>query len=428
MVIISPPRELARGEEIDMIEVMLNESQRQLRDEMREFVKAVPRQLLLDMDADKVKYPRQFLEDAARRKLLGIRFSPEYGGRGLGWEDEIIALEEGGALPLSLGCLYSLVSICGEAFQVFGREEQKRKYLQPTLQAKLCCAEALTEPRGGSDFFGATTVARRDGGHYFLTGQKRFVVGAEGADYFLVYAKTDPEGPARESLSLFVVEKDMGVEVKHLYGLMGTRGGGAGRILFRDVKVPEENIIGREGQGGEIFYRMMIPERMTSAAGSLGIARSALEIAARYSDKRKAFGSRIRDFQAVSFKVADSVTKIDAASSLVHTTAMTIDKGLDRRLARRMVSEAKKFCTDVAWEVVNDAMQIMGGIGYTSVYPIERMLRDTRLAMIWTGTNEVMNLIIQHEYYRDLLARSDESRDVEADALEAEEAEEKVYE
>ena len=411
-----------------MIEVMLNESQRQLRDEMREFVKAVPRQLLLDMDADKVKYPRQFLEDAARRKLLGIRFSPEYGGRGLGWEDEIIALEEGGVLPLSLGCLYSLVSICGEAFQVFGREEQKRKYLQPTLQAKLCCAEALTEPRGGSDFFGATTVARRDGGHYFLTGQKRFVVGAEGADYFLVYAKTDPEGPARESLSLFVVEKDMGVEVKHLYGLMGTRGGGAGRILFRDVKVPEENIIGREGQGGEIFYRMMIPERMTSAAGSLGIARSALEIAARYSDKRKAFGSRIRDFQAVSFKVADSVTKIDAASSLVHTTAMTIDKGLDRRLARRMVSEAKKFCTDVAWEVVNDAMQIMGGIGYTSVYPIERMLRDTRLAMIWTGTNEVMNLIIQHEYYRDLLARGDESRDVEADALEAEEAEEKVYE
>lgn len=411
-----------------MIEVMLNESQRRLRDEMREFVKAVPRQLILDMDADKVRYPRQFLEDAARRKLLGIRFSPEYGGRGLGWEDEIIVLEEGGALPLALGCLYSLVSICGEAFQVFGREEQKRKYLHPTLQAKLCCAEALTEPRGGSDFFGATTVARRDGGHYLLTGQKRFVVGAEGADYFLVYAKTDPEGPARESLSLFIVEKDMGVEVKHLYGLMGTRGGGAGRILFRDVKVPEENIIGREGQGGEIFYRMMVPERMTTAAGSVGIARSALEIAARYSDKRKAFGSRIRDFQAVSFKVADSVTKIDAASSLVYATAMTIDKGLDRRLARRMVSEAKKFCTDVAWEVVNDAMQIMGGIGYTSVYPIERMLRDTRLAMIWTGTNEVMNLIIQHEYYRDLLARGDESRDVEADALEAEEAEEKVYE
>ena len=411
-----------------MIEAMLNESQKSLRSEVRELVKAVPRQLLLDMDADKVRYPRQFLEEAAERKLLGLRFSPEYGGRGLGWQDEIIALEEGGTLPLSLGCLYSLVIICGEAFQMFGNEEQKRKYLQPTLQAKLCCAEALTEPRGGSDFFGATTIATKNGSHYLLRGQKRFVVGAEGADYFLVYAKTNPEAPSRESLSLFVVEKDMGVEVKHVYGLMGTRGGGAGRILFRDVRVPEENIIGREGQGGEIFYRMMIPERMTSAAGSLGIARSALEIAARYSDKRKAFGSRIRDFQAVSFKVADSITKIDAASSLVYATAVTIDRGLDRRLARRMVSEAKKFSTEVAWEVVNDAMQIMGGIGYTNVYPIERMLRDTRLAMIWTGTNEVMNLIIQHEYYRDLLARGDEGRDVEADALEAGEVEEKVYE
>jgi len=411
-----------------MIEAMLNENQKRLRNEVRELVKAVPRQLILDMDADKVRYPRQFLEDAAGRKLLGLRFSPEYGGRGLGWEDEIIALEEGGTLPLSLGCLYGLVSICGEAFQVFGSEEQKWKYLQPTLQAKLCCAEALTEPRGGSDFFGTTTTAIKKGNYYFLTGQKRFIVGAEGADYFLVYAKTSQEAPSRESLTLFVVEKDMGVEVKHLYGLMGTRGGGAGRILFRGVKVPEENIIGREGQGGEIFYRMMIPERMTTAAGILGTARSALEIAARYSDKRKAFGTRIRDFQAVSFKVADSVTKLDAASSLVHAAAMTIDRGLDRKLARRMVSESKKFATEVAWEVVNDAMQIMGGIGYTSVYPIERMLRDTRLAMIWTGTNEVMNLIIQHEYYRDLLARRDESRDVEGDALEAEEVEEKVYE
>ena len=115
-----------------MIEAMLSESQKTLRNEMRELVKSVPRQLILDMDADKVRYPREFLEEVARRKLLGLRFSPEYGGRGLSWSDEIIALEEGGALPLSLGCLYALVSICGEAFHVFGSEAQKRKYLQPT--------------------------------------------------------------------------------------------------------------------------------------------------------------------------------------------------------------------------------------------------------------------------------------------------------
>ena len=411
-----------------MIEAMLSDDQKSLRNEVVKFVEAIPRQLILDMDADKVKYPRQYLEEAAGRKLLGLRFPKEYGGRDLGWQDEIVALEEGGKLPLSLGCLYALVSICGEAFHVFGTDEQKSRYLRPTLEAKLCCAEALTEPRGGSDFFGATTVARKENGDYLLTGQKRFVVGAEGADYFLVYAKTNPEAPSRESLSLFIVEKDMGVEVKHLYGLLGTRGGGAGRILFRDTRVPQGNIIGNEGQGGEIFYQMMIPERMTSAAGIIGTARSALEIAARYSEKRKAFGMKIRDFQAVSFKVADSVTKIDAASALVHATAITIDKGENRKLARRMVSESKKYATEVAWEVVNDAMQIMGGIGYTNVYPIERMLRDTRLAMIWTGTNEVMNLIIQHEFYRDLLTRGEQGRDVEADAVSAEEEEEKVYE
>ncbi len=411
-----------------MIEAMLTDDRKQLRNEVRAMVKAVPRQLILDMDADEVTYPRQFLEGAADRKLLGLRFSPEYGGRGLTWQDEIIALEEGGALPLALGCLYSLVSICGEALHAFGSEDQKRRYLAPTIQAKLTCAEALTEPRGGSDFFGATTVARKDGDHYVLNGQKRFVVGAEGADYFLVYAKTDPDAPSRHSLSMFIVDKAMGVEVKHLYGLLGTRGGGAGRTLFRDVRVPAENLVGSEGQGGEIFYKMMIPERMTSAAGILGTARSALEIAARYSNRRKAFGQRIRDFQAVSFKVADSVTKLDAACALVHATARTIDGKLDAGLARRMVSESKKYATQVAWEIINDAMQILGGIGYTNVYPIERMLRDTRLAMIWTGTNEVMDLIIQHEYYRDLLSRGDETRDVEADALEANEVDEKVYE
>ncbi len=411
-----------------MIEAMLNDRQRALRDEVRAFVKSVPRQLILDLDAERITYPRQYLEGAAERHLLGLRFSTDVGGRGLTWQDEIVALEEIGVLPLSLGCLYSLVSICGEALATFGSDAQREAYLRPTIEGKLTCAEALTEPRGGSDFFGATTVARKDGGDYILNGQKRFVVGAEGADYFLVYAKTDPDAPGHQSLSMFVVETDRGVEAKHRYGLMGTRGGGAGRILLRDVRVPAANLVGAEGQGGEIFYQMMIPERMTSAAGVLGMARAALEIATRYSDRRKAFGRKIRDFQAVSFKVADSITRLDAASSLVHATAATIDQGLDAALARRMVSECKKFCTEAAWAVINDAMQILGGIGYTHVYPVERMLRDCRLAMIWTGTNEIMDLIIQHEYYRELLARPDDVRNVEADAPDADAPDEKVYE
>jgi len=411
-----------------MIETLLTDEQKKLRDEVRAFVREdVPRQLILDMDAGKVTYPRQFLECAAARKLLGLRFPPEYGGRGLGWTDEIVALEEVGVLGTSLACLYSLVSIVGEAIKVFGTAEQKERWLRPAVAGKLTVAEALTEPRGGSDFFGTTTTARREGDEYVLNGQKRFIVGAEGADYFIVYARTDPNAKPHQAISLFVVERGAGVEVQHVYGLMGTRGGGTGRVYFRDARVPACNLIGRENGASDIFYQMMIPERMTSAAGALGMARAALEIATRYSDRRKAFGQKIRTFEGVSFKVADSITLLDAASSLVYATAHAIEAMDDADRVRRMVSESKKFATDAAWQIVNHAMQIMGGIGYTSVYPIERLLRDVRLITIWTGTNEIMDLVIQHEYYKELGAQPI-GRDVEADAPEAEVDGEKVYE
>jgi len=429
-----------------MIESLLTEEQKKLRDKVRAFVKGVPRQLLLDMDADLVQYPREFVEEAARRDLLGLRFPREYGGGGLNWADEVVAIEEVGVLGTALSCAYVMPSIVGEALHLFGTPEQKERWLRPLLAGELIAAEALTEPRGGSDFFGATTTATRDGDAYVLSGQKRFIVGAEGADIFLVYARTDPEARSHQALSAFIVERGEGLEVQHVYGLMGTRGGGTGRLYFRDVRVPQENLIGQENGAVTIFYQMMIPERLTSAAGALGMARAALEIAARYSDRRQAFGKTIRRFEGVSFKVADSITLLDAASSLVYATAHTVDSGAppsfppppvppnfggaggrDERggHARRMVSEAKKFATDIAWEIVNYAMQIMGGIGYTNVYPIERLLRDLRLAMIWTGTNEIMNLIIQHEYYQEALRPRPGVRDVEADAVAADAVEEK---
>ena len=411
-----------------MIEALLTEAQRELRDEVRDFVRSVPRQLVLDMDADKVRYPREYVREAARRNLLGLRFPVEYGGRGLKWEDEIVAIEEVGVLGTALGCAYAMPSIVGEALNVFGTAEQKERWLRPMLAGELISAEALTEPRGGSDFFGTTTLARRDGDSYVLNGQKRFIVGAAEADFFLVYARTNPDASSHESISAFIVERGPGVEVEHLYGLMGTRGGGTGRLVFRDARVPLGNIVGREHGAADVFYQMMIPERMTSAAAALGMARAALEIAARYSDRRHAFGQKIRRFEGVSFKVADSITLLDAAYGLVYGAARSVDGGDDPRRVRRLVHEAKKFATDAAWEVINHAMQIMGGIGYTDVYPIERLLRDARLIMIWTGTNEVMNLVIQHEYYREILPARPDVRDVEADAVNAEAEGEKVYE
>ncbi|MFX0013137.1 MAG: acyl-CoA dehydrogenase family protein [Promethearchaeota archaeon] len=416
-----------------MFDVLLNESEKELKYRTREFVKGVPSSLLRKMDQEEVHYPTEYVKSLAKEKLLGVRFPSEYEGQDLGWVAETAALEEIGVLGPSLGCLYSLISIVGEAINQFGNPIQKEKYLKPIIQGKLFCAEALTEPRGGSDFFGATCFAEKKGDLYILNGQKRFVVGSEGADIFLVYAKTNSTASdPRKSISTFIVERGPEVEVKHVYGLMGSRGGGTGRLNFNNVEVPEENLVGDLNQGGEIFDQMMIPERMTSAAGAIGAARAGIEVAAKYSNRRKAFGQLIRRFQGVSFKLADSITLLDAARSLIFSTSQTIDTngGITNGEIRRMVSESKKFSTDAAWEIINHAMQIMGGIGYTNIYPVERLLRDIRLMSIWTGTNEIMNLLIQHEYYQEFLNRASEKspRDVEQDAVGGEFEEEKVYE
>lgn len=413
-------------------EALLEPDARVVRDEARAFASSIPRQLLLDMDAERVRYPKDFLVEAGRRNLLGLRFPEAYGGRGLPWTAELAALEEVGVLGTALGCLYSLVSIVGEALAQFGTEEQKRRYLAPMIAGTLAAAEALTEPRGGSDFFGAATRAVRDRDAFVLDGQKRFVVGAEGADLFLVYARTAEDGDPRKAITAFLVERDDGVLVEHVYGLMGTRGGGTGRLRFRGCRVPVDRVLGGEagiGRGAEVFDQMMIPERMTSAGGALGMARAGLEIAARYAAKRKAFGQEIRRFEGVSFKVAESLTQLEAARALCRETGRAIGHGgIPAGRIRRMVSESKKFATETAWSVVNHAMQVMGGIGYTNVYPIERLLRDIRLITIWTGTNEIMDLVIQHEFYREFLNVPALGRDLEADAENAEAPEEKVYE
>lgn len=246
-----------------------------------------------------------------------------------------------------------------------------------------------------------------------------------------MYAKTDLNAKPHKSITAFIVERDETVKVEHIYGLMGTRGGGTARISFNETKVPIENVLGGEkgiNRGADVFYQMMIPERMTSAAGALGMAKAALYIATDYSTKRKAFNQPIKNFQGVSFKVADSITELDAARALVYETARTIDRGDDPSKLRRLVSECKSFSTEMAWKVVNHSMQIMGGIGYTNVYPIERLLRDTRLIIIWTGTNEIMKLIIQHEFYKELEEIKQREKNLEKDAANGELEEEKVFE
>jgi butyryl-CoA dehydrogenase len=414
-----------------MFDYLLSDEALALRTEVRDLIKWVPREMILDMDRDQIRFPKEFLQEAGRRNLMGCRYPRQWGGRGLDWVTTTMVMEEVGTLGYIFACVFGVgAELVCDAIILHGTDQQREKYVKPLLQGEIFAAECLTEPRGGSDFFGTTTTAVRQGDDYILNGQKRFIVGAEGADYFLVYAKTDPAAKPHQALTCFIVDRDPGVETRYLYNLMGCRGGGAGRLVFKDVRVPAENIVGQLNNAYAVFNTMMIPERLGTAAMTIGAARPALEIATRYTSRRRAFGQTINQFQGVSFQIAEAATLLDAARALVYTTAHGVDSNAAPRFIRRQVSETKKFVTESCQKAAHNAMQVMGGIGYTDIFPVERIIRDLRLASIWTGSNEVMAMIIANEWYREQLSKSptDLSRIPEEDAESAFVADEKIYE
>lgn len=416
-----------------MFDYLLSKEQLKIRDEAREFVKWVPRQMILDMDADVIKFPKEFLREAGRRNLMGCRYPRKWGGREMDWVTTCMLMEEIGTLGYEFACVFGVgAELVCDAIVLHGTDEQKERYVKPLLQGEIFAAECLTEPRGGSDFFGATTKAQDMGDYFLLNGQKRFIVGGEGADFFLVYAKTDfdPATKPQASMTAFIVDRGPGVETKYLYGLMGCRGGGTARLVFKDVKVPKTNVVGKVNDAYAVFNTMMIPERLGTAAMTIGAARPALDVATHYTSRRKAFGQVIAQFEGVSFQIAEAAILLDAARSMAYTTACAVDRGVHMNRVRRMVSESKKFITEACQKVVHNAMQVCGGIGYTNVLPIERIYRDIRLASIWTGTSEVMSMITAHEWYREfyLTKAQGQERNFEMDAAEAEALDEKIYE
>jgi alkylation response protein AidB-like acyl-CoA dehydrogenase len=349
------------------------------------------------------------------------------------WASTVMVMEEVGVLGYIFACVFGVgAELVCDAIILHGTDEQKKKYVKPLLAGKMFSAECLTEPRGGSDFFGTTTKAEDKGDYFLLNGQKRFIVGASAADYFLVYARTnqDPKCDPHKALTCFIVDRSEGVETAYQYGLMGCRGGGAGRVVFKDVKVPKENVLGQEGGAYKVFNTMMIPERLGTAAMTIGAARPALDVATGYTTRRKAFGQTINMYQGVSFQIAEAAMLLDAARAMCYATAKAVDSNVDHRRVRRMVSETKKFVTESCQKAAHNSMQVMGGIGYTNIFPIERIVRDLRLASIWTGTNEVMSLIIASEWYKEYFSKkgTTNERDMEEVAAQADSPDEKVYE
>ncbi|MGC8585185.1 MAG: acyl-CoA dehydrogenase family protein [Thermoplasmata archaeon] len=419
-----------------MEDFLLTEREKELKYEVRKVVKEVPHELIRKIENEEVKFPREFIRLITERHIAGLRFHEKYGGRNASWVAEMAAVEEMGYLGFTLSCMYSLGSIVGEPINKFGTESQKEKYLKGITSGERYGAEAITEPTGGSDLFNMMrTRAVKKGNKFILNGQKRFVVGGNGADFFVTYAITDYEAkPITKGITAFIVDRDSpGLKVETVYGLMGTKGGGTARIVYRDVELTEENVIGGENRGYDVFNIMMIPERLTTAAGAIGVSMAAIEVATDYAMNREAFGNKLIEHEGINFKIAESVTAIEQAMALVYTASRAADlleeKKVSLSYVRKLVSMAKMNSTEVMWKAVNDAMQIMGGIGYTTIYPIERLLRDSRLGMIWTGTNEVMKMIIQHEFIKEIKNPEyfSSKRDVQLDALDFNLVEEKVF-
>ena len=374
-----------------MLEAILSAEQRQLREQVRDFVRSVPRQLVLDMDAERVRYPRGYIEDLAAQRLLGMRFPPEYGGRGLGWCDEIVALEEIGVLGTSLACLFSLPSIVGEALNVFGTPEQKERWLPGVASGDTVLAIAMTEPGTGSDLAAVQTTAIRDGDEYVVNGSKTFITNGGHADRVLVVAKTDPKA-SHAGISLIMVDADSegfsrGPQIEKL----GQHASDTTELFFDDVRVPAENLVGAEGTGFIQLMEKLVPERMIIAVGALSAAEAAFEITLDYVKERTAFGRPIGSFQNSRFKMAEIKTELTVGRAFVD---QCIEKHVNGELTIEEAAMAKWWTTELLGKVTDECLQLHGGYGYTNEYAISRAWVDARITRIYGGTTEIMKELI----------------------------------
>jgi hypothetical protein len=348
------------------------------------------------------QYPFELLRKMGERHYIGVRFPAEYGGGGKDMLHEAMVNEETAAQSYALACARSVPHHCAFIINNYGTEEQKKKYLPGIFSAQTITSECITEPTCGSDAARMQTRAVRNGDHYLLSGEKRFQASGGVANLFIVFAITNPDVHPSQGMSVFAVEKgDPNIIALEEFDTMGWRGLRiVSELIFNNVKVPAENLIGRENQGFPILMDMLNSERIVVAAGLIGTARSSYEIAVRYSMERYAFHRPIREFEAISFKVAEMATRIEAARLLRIKAARMMDAGQE---VIKEAAMAKVFAAENAFWVANEALQIMGGIGFTTKMDIERHFRDVRGGMVAVGTNEIMNLVIQREIYKEFL-------------------------
>jgi alkylation response protein AidB-like acyl-CoA dehydrogenase len=374
----------------------LNDEQQQIRETVHDLCleRVEPRAAEIDESG---KFPWDIKELFAKHDILGIPFTPDYGGVGGSALTLIVAVEEISKFCVTSSLILSVQSLGSLPIWLAGTDAQKRKFLPPLARGEKLAAYALTESGSGSDAGGMRTRAIKHGDTYVVNGSKTFITGGSVADTLVVFARTDQDGdtPAR-NISAFVVEKTMpGFKVGKLEKKLGIRGSPTAQLFFEDLAVPAANRLGNEGEGFKIALRVLDHSRPGIAAQALGIAEGAFDLARGYARDRRQFGKRIVEFQGIQFMLADMATQIEAARALTYAAGDAIDRHLpDISLSSSM---AKLFASDTAMRVTTDTVQILGGYGYLRDFPAERMMRDAKITQIYEGTNEIQRFVIARE-------------------------------
>jgi acyl-CoA dehydrogenase len=375
-----------------VVDFTLSDEQKSLRELAHEFAEKEIRPVAWEYDRD-ARWPQEIIEKAWGLGLMNVHVPEEYGGPGIGYLDGCIIEEE-----LSWGCsgIQTSVGCNGLATApliLAGSEELKKEYLGRLTEAPLVASFCLTEPDAGSDVSGMKTRAVKRGDKYVISGSKCFITNGSHANFYTVFAKTDPSGGNR-GISAFIVPRDAGVIVDKKEDKMGQRASDTATITFPDVEIPADHLIGEENQGFKLAMMTLDRTRPGTAAMAVGIARAAFEFACEYAKQRVQFGVPIAMHQGIQFMIADMATDIEAARLLAWKSAVMLDQGQRNTLVS---SHAKRFAADAAMKVTTDAVQVYGGYGFIKEYPVEKLMRDAKIMQLYEGTAQIQRLVIARE-------------------------------
>ena len=370
----------------------LTEEQVLLRDTIREVAheRIAPRAAEIDRTAE---FPEDIRQLLAEQDVLALPYPTAHGGLGADLLTICLAIEQIARACVTSSLILSVQSLASEALLIAGTEEQQARFFPDLASGKTLAALALTEPEAGSDAAALRTRAVREGDAYRVSGTKRLITNGSVVGLITVFAVTDPDAPRHQRISAFAVEVPTeGFKVARLEHKMGIRGSPTAELNFENVLVPEANRIGDEGRGWELAMKTLDRSRPGIAAQAVGLAQGALDAATTYARERKQFGQRIGEFQMVQQMLADMDARTEAARQLTYKACVEIEAGA--RDAARWASLAKLVAGDAAMAVTTDAVQVLGGYGYTDDYPVERMMRDAKITQLYEGTQQIQRLVI----------------------------------